>query len=117
MAVVGISQPTLRIFRNGIDREVSTNQIFFETDLGIRMEDEPAIAWAALAFRSGKGIFLPCFRVQKYREIRTDRAETLAEHFIGGCAHHDPVGIGDGLAQQAITYCAAHFINLHKKPP
>jgi hypothetical protein len=70
----GIDQLAIGCFGHGIDGQVAAGEIFFQRDLGRRVEGEAVVAVAGLALGTGQRVFLVRFGMQEDREILADRA-------------------------------------------
>ncbi len=99
LALIRIGQVTLVVLRHGVDGQVTPNQVFFQRNVGARMEYKAAVTPPILAFGASKGVFVTVLRVEKYREIGAHRFITLGEHLFGRRANDDAVYIGDLDAQ------------------
>ncbi|MNY18084.1 hypothetical protein D3C86_1514390 [compost metagenome] len=115
--MIGVGQLAVFVFGHGVDGQVAADQVFFQGDIGAGMENESAVAAAAFALCASQCVLLPAFGMEKYRKVGPYRAITQSLHLFGSGADHHPIDISDWLAEQAIAYRAADFINLHKKPP
>ena len=101
------------VLGHGVDGQVAADQVFFQGDFGACKEGETAVTTPALALGAGQGVFLAGLRVQKYRKVCAHWAIAQLKHLFGAGADDDPVDLADFTTQQAITYCAADFVNLH----
>ena len=113
LAAVGVVQLALGVFGHGVDGQIAANQVVFDADLRAGEEGEAAVALAGFALGAGEGVFLAGVRVEKHREVVTDRAKALGQHLCNRGANHQPVDVADRLAEQAVAHGAADFVNLH----
>ena len=121
--VIGVNQcvrffPARRVCgvstnRHRIDCEVAPRQVFFQRHIRCCVHCKAMVARAGLALGTGQRVFLVGLRVQEHREVLAHRQEAFCDQCVGRGAHHHPVAIGAGLAQQGIAHRATDQVDLH----
>ena len=107
LAAVGVNDAAIRRLRHRIDGQVATNQVVFQGHVRAGVESKATVAFSALALSPGKGVLLAGLRLDKYREVLSDRLITLREHGFGCAADHHPVTVGNRAVQELIANGAA----------
>ena len=112
-AAVEIDEIALLVPRQGVDCEIATAQILLQGHIGIRVDDEAAIAGGRLALGSRQGVFLFGFGVQKDRKVTAHLLVTTGDQVLGAGPHDDIVPLVDGPAEQGVAHRSADEIDPH----
>ncbi len=111
LAAVRVNDAAIRRLRHRVDGQVAPNQVVLQGHIRAGVESKATVAFSTLALSPGKGIFLACLRLDKYREVLPDGLVTLCEHGFGGAADHHPVTVGNRAVQELIADGAADQID------
>src|SRR5690554_3143576 len=115
LSLPGVVQAAVGRLSDGIDGQITPQQVLFQTDLRAGMEAETAVSLAAFALGACQGILFAGLGVQEYRKIAADRFEAFGQHLIRCRTDHNPVPILDLKPQQPIPHGAAYQIDLHQR--
>ncbi|MPN51110.1 hypothetical protein SDC9_198752 [bioreactor metagenome] len=82
------------------------------------MEGEALVAGSGLAFGAGERVFVLGARVEKNREVLSDRTEPGGDHLLRRGADHHPVAVARtdrqaGAGEQGVAHPAADGVDLH----
>jgi hypothetical protein len=84
----------------GIDSKVAPGQVFFQRHVGRALHHKAPVAAPALALGARQRVFLARFGVQKHRKVAPHGQIAQRQHLLGRGAHHHPVVVIHGPAQQ-----------------
>ena len=112
LAVEGIDEAAVGGTGDGIDGEVTTQQVVFQRDIRREMHGKALVAGGGLALGAGQCVFLVALGVQEDGEILADGLKALGQHLVRRGAHHHPVAVAGGQSQQFVTDGPADAVDL-----
>jgi hypothetical protein len=106
LAAAGVDQRAVFVARHGIDGQVAARQVLFQRHLGRGVEGEAVVARRRLALGARQRHFFVRLRVQEDREV-APTGGSRRPAVLGRGAHHHPVAVAGGPAQQRVAHRAA----------
>ena len=97
---------------HSINRQITTNQIFFKRNNRIEVCLKAFMTRTNLAFSSCKGKLSTPF-IKEYREVCSNLSKPLSDHLFGCSANNHKVNVLRVLLKKHVTYCATYYKNFH----
>ena len=101
--------------RHGVDGEVASGQVFFEGDARVGLHSKTFVAPGRFALGAGQGVFLACVGMQEHRKVLAHGQVARLDQILRRGAHHHPVAVLHGPAQEGIAHRTADFIHPHQR--
>ena len=95
LSAVGVDNCAVGILGEGVDRQVTAQQIRFEGDVRGGIAGKTGIACAGFALGAGQGILFPALRMKEHGKVAAYLLIARVKHLLRGGAHHHPVSVFD----------------------
>ena len=112
LSMEGIDEAAVGGTGDGVDGEVTAQQVVFQRDIRREMHGKALVAGCGLALGAGQCVFLVALGVQEDGEVLADGLKALGQHLFRRGAHHHPVAVAGGQPQQFVTDGPADAVDL-----
>ena len=112
LSMEGIDEAAVGGSGDGVDGEVTAQQVVFQCDIRREMYGKALVAGSGLALGAGQCVFLVALGVQEDGEVLADGLKALGQHLFRRGAHHHPVPVAGGQPEQFVADGAADAVDL-----
>ena len=95
---------------NGVDGQVAPRQVFFQRDGGAGLHGKAPVAGGAFALGARQGVFLARLRMKENGKVLAHGHKAARGHVFRRGAHHHPVAVVHGQAQQTVAHGATDHV-------